>query len=445
MLCCISGLIIAIIHSTMARALSFGLFLLLGSKITLAQPQYPSRLKVFFDCSSAWCDIQYIRTEINVVDFLLDNEAADVHVLVTSQNTGGGGTQYQLIFFGQQLFKNQKDTLRYSTNPNATDFENRDIMLRYVKSGLIPFIIKTASAKDIELSLKRKDSVPGGSADSSMLNDPWNAWVLRVGADGSISADANYRSVNYVGNFSANRITEKTKTGIGVNWGKNKSVFEYEDNGTTEQFQVDNHQLSANHYFVKSISDHWSWAYELRYSQNTFSNNKGRFFVRPAIEYNVFPYKEVNNKLFTLSYALTGRLNHYYDSTIYNKKREALFGHRAIAYLTLNQKWGNAFTAVSYHTYFNNFRFFNLGIESYVSVRITGGLSFYVVVSGGLTRDQVFLVKGSASPEEVLARRRQLASGFNYYSSTGIQYRFGSKLNNVINPRFDRSIFSNED
>ena len=64
---------------------------------------------------------------------------------------------------------------------------------------------------------------------------------------------------------------------------------------------------------------------------------------------------------------------------------------------------------------------------------------------GGLTRDQVFLVKGNATPEEVLAKRRQLASGFNYYSSIGISYRFGSKLNNVVNPRFDRSISGNED
>jgi hypothetical protein len=284
-----------------------------------------------------------------------------------------------------------------------------------------------------------------GTVNSTHAKDPWNAWVIRIGAEGNISADANYKNSNYGGNFSANRITDKIKTGIGVNWGKNKSAFEYEDNGTIEKFVVNNHNWSINQYLVKSINTHWSWAYEIKYNQNTFSNNKGRVFLRAAVEYNIFPYKEVNNKLFTLSYGLTARRNFYYDTTIYNKTKESLYGQRATAYLSLNQKWGNSYAGITYNNYFNDWKFFNLGIDVYASVRITGGLSFYIIAFGGLTRDQVFLVKGNATPEEVLARRRQLASGYNYFTSIGINYRFGSKLNNVVNPRFDRSSSANED
>jgi hypothetical protein len=54
-----------------------------------------------------------------------------------------------------------------------------------------------------------------------------------------------------------------------------------------------------------------------------------------------------------------------------------------------------------------------------------------------LTRDQIFLPKGGATSQEVLTRRRQLASGYNIYSYFGLNYRFGSKLNNFVNPRFD--------
>jgi hypothetical protein len=81
----------------------------------------------------------------------------------------------------------------------------------------------------------------------------------------------------------------------------------------------------------------------------------------------------------------------------------------------------------------------------YTSVRVAGGLSFYILAYGALTRDQLFLVKGDATPEEVLARRRQLASGYTYYTSFGLQYRFGSNINNVVNPRFDRSSPINEE
>jgi len=404
-----------------------------------------SRLKVFVDCSNTWCDMQYIRSEINTVDFLFDNIAADVHILITSQSAGSGGNQYQLIFFGQQAFKRSADTLRFTTDPNATEFEQRDLLLKYLKAGLVPFIIRSGSAKDIDINLKTTDTTAGGNSSDTGAKDPWRSWVMRIGGDGNINGDAHYKNKSYNLGFSANRVTEKIKIGVGVNWNRNSSTFEYEDNGAMKDFAVNNHSWSVNQYLVKSINSHWSWASEIKYSQNTFSNNKGRFFLRGAVEYNIFPYKHASNKLLTLSYGITVRRNNYYDSSIYDKTKEILYGHRATAYLTLNQKWGSSFAGITYHNYFNNWKFFNLGIDVYNNVRITGGLSFFIFAFGGLTRDQVFLVKGNATPEEVLARRRQLASGFNYFTSIGISYRFGSKLNNVVNPRFDRSSSLNDD
>src|SRR5687768_18532348 len=83
------------------------------------------RLRVFVDCSNTWCDNTFIRTEINIVDFLLDRIAADVHLLITSIQNGSGGSQFQMIFYGQNRFKNITDTLRFNLDPNATDSERR--------------------------------------------------------------------------------------------------------------------------------------------------------------------------------------------------------------------------------------------------------------------------------------------------------------------------------
>lgn len=419
--------------------------LLVGFHLAIAQPAKPAKLKVFIDCSNTWCDMQFIRSEINIVDFLLDNTASDVHVLITSQGTGSGGDQYQLIFFGQQQFKNQSDTLRFNTDPNITEFEERDMLLKYLKAGLVPFIAKTGAAGAMQLQLKNTDSVSVNNNTEAPAKDPWNYWVMRMSGEGNINADANYKNTSYGLNASANRVTDKLKTGAGFNWSNNKSTFDYDVNGVTEKFIVKNHNWSANHYLVKSINGHWSWAYEIKYSQNTFSNNKGRAYGRLAVEYDIFPYKDVNNKLLTFSYGLTARQNSYYDSTIYDKIKETLFSQRADLFLSLNQKWGTAYVGITYQNYLHDWKLFNLGADIYTSVRISGGLSFYIAAFGGLTRNQVFLVKGNASPEEVLARRRQLASGYNYYSSIGISYRFGSKLNNFVNPRFDRSGYLSED
>lgn len=411
-----------------------------------AQSEKNSRLKVFVDCSSTWCDMQYIRSEINIVDFLLDNVAADVHVLITSQETGSGGDQFQLIFFGQQQFKNHSDTIRFITDPNITDFEERDLLLKHLKAGLVPFIIRTGSAALMQLQLKTSDTAAANKASAETpAKDPWNYWVMRMSGDANMNGDANYRNTSYGLNLSANRVTDKIKTGGGFNWNNNKSTFTYDVNGLTEKFIVKNHNWAVNQYLVSSINDHWSWAYEIKYSQNTFSNFKGKAFSRIAVEYDVFPYKDVNNKLLTLSAGLTGRHNRYYDTTIYDKLKETLFSLRGDAFLSFNQKWGNAYLGVTYQNYLHDWKLFNLGLDMYASVRVTGGLSFYVGAFGGLTRNQVFLVKGNATPEEVLARRRQLASGYNYYSVLGITYRFGSKLNNFVNPRFDRSGYLSDD
>jgi hypothetical protein len=97
------------------------------------------RLKVFIDCSNTGCDMTFIRTEINIVDFLLDQLVADVHVLITEQETGGGGSQYQFIFFGQNQYKQMVDTIRFTTDPNATDFE--EICLSNILSLVLLLIL----------------------------------------------------------------------------------------------------------------------------------------------------------------------------------------------------------------------------------------------------------------------------------------------------------------
>ena len=417
-------------------ALTF--ILLIADAGAQSDTKIKGKLKVFIDCSNTWCDMTFIRTEINLVDFLLDRIAADIHILVTEQSTGSGGSKYQMIFFGQNYFQNRQDTLHFNTDPNATDFEERDILIKYMKLGLAPFIAKTDAAKDAVISFKRIET-ESDKKDSAIktTKDPWNYWVFRIGTNGNINADEIYKSSRYSGNFSANRTTEELKISFRFNAGKNKSAFEYETVNGIEKFTVSNHDLGFYHFLVKSINSHWSAGYEANFNQSTFSNNKGKTYLKAAVEYNIFPYKEVNNKLFTISYGINVRNNQYYDSTIYNKLKETLIGHGMEAAISLNQKWGSASVGINYHNYLHNWKFFSLGINAYTNVRITGGLSFYVSAFGGLTRDQIYLPKGGATEQEVLTRRRQLASGYNYYTSFGINYRFGSKLNNFVNPRFE--------
>lgn len=418
---------------------AFAVILIFFSASAQNDAKIPGKLKVFIDCSSTWCDMSFIRTEINLVDFMLDRVAADVHVLVTEQNTGSGGSSYQLIFFGQNSFKNQQDTLHFNTDPNATDFEERDMLIKYMKLGLAPYVAKTNAAKDVVISFKRTSTeIDKKEPATNTVKDPWNYWVFRVGVNGYLQKDENYQNGSLSGNFSTNRITEELKTGIEMSGGENKSIFETEDSqGNREKTTIRNSNYNFEHYLVKSINDHWSWAYQIGLSRSTFSNNKSRAILETGIEYAIFPYKEVNTKFFTLAYKLDVRRNKYFDTTLYEKTKETLFGHGFESNLSINQKWGTFSFGMDYHNYLHNWKLFNFGVNTELNIRITGGLSFNIYTSAELTRDQLFLPKEGATAVEVLTRRRQLASGYNIYTSCGINYRFGSKLNNFVNPRFD--------
>ncbi|MEX1113446.1 MAG: hypothetical protein WED32_03260, partial [Patescibacteria group bacterium] len=72
-------------------------------------------------------------------------------------------------------------------------------------------------------------------------------------------------------------------------------------------------------------------------------------------------------------------------------------------------------------------------------VRLFRGLSLNLFGYVSLLRDQLYLAKGGATDEEVLLRRRQLSTSYQYFVGAGLSYTFGSIYNNVVNPRFGNS------
>jgi hypothetical protein len=270
-----------------------------------------------------------------------------------------------------------------------------------------------------------------------VAKDKWNYWVINTGASGNIQMDAVYTQSRFNGSVNVTRITEEVKIGFELEGSKTKTQYEFEDSSGVIKIINKNDEFNLEHYYVKSINQHRSWAYQGEWFRNTFSNFKSGYILRTGIEYNIFPYKLVNTKKFTVAYILDGRKNFYIDTTLFEKKKETLYGHEVEAKLSVNQKWGRININMSYHNYFHNWKFFNLGLNTAFDIRITGGLSFFVFSGAQLVRDQLYLPKQGAKPEEVLTRRRQLASGYQFFTDFGFNYRFGSKLNNFVNPRFD--------
>jgi hypothetical protein len=50
-------------------------------------------------------------------------------------------------------------------------------------------------------------------------------------------------------------------------------------------------------------------------------------------------------------------------------------------------------------------------------------------------KDQLFLSGQGLTQSEILLQQRVRGTSFSYFVNVGLSYRFGSKLNNVVNPR----------
>jgi len=217
-----------------------GLLLALAIAFVLAQPlsaapQIPpdsGALKVFLDCGYR-CDEDYLRREILFVNYVRDRKDADVHVLVTTQGTGGGGTEYTLKFIGLGKFAGRDDTRIFVSLQTQTGDEIRQGLARVIRLGLVPFAADTPLGDRLDVSYRapegRAEEVAGGE------HDPWNFWVFRMSTGGNFSGEASTGYKSLRGSLSANRTTAAWKINLSANANYSRSRY---DIGEEEELQL---------------------------------------------------------------------------------------------------------------------------------------------------------------------------------------------------------------
>jgi len=379
--------------------------------------------KVYIDCSS--CDIEYIKTEITFVNYVRDRKEAQVHVLITTQNTGSGGREYTLSFSGQNDFKGLDDTVKYFSNQTDTADEVRKGLVKTIKMGLLTYAARTPISSRIAVSYAEEKK-------PEAVIDKWKSWVFSISGDGYFNAEESYKSSFFGANLSANRVTPKIKILLGLTASYRRNRFEYGG-----RFSDSNQETySADSLVVKSIDEHWSVGGYLNASSSSYDNIRFSLSPAPAIEYNVFPYSQSTRRQLRILYRIAFRAVRYREETVYFKTKENLLRESLSVALTVKEKWGSLSGQLSGSHYFHDFRKYNLDAYATVQLNLFKGLNAWVLGGGSRIRDQLSLVKGEASLEEIILRRRQLESGYSYYFMFGLSYTFGSIFTNVVNPRF---------
>jgi hypothetical protein len=387
------------------------------------------RIRVFLDCGP--CDFNYLRQEIQFIDYVRDRSDADVHILVTTQGTGGGGTEYVFKFIGLGRFAGMDDELRFSAQQSSTTEERRVGYTQVLKLGLVRYVAATDMAG--QLTLTYRPPGEGVSVPLTPAEDPWDLWTFRVRGSGSINGEKSNSSRSFNPSFSANRTSEawKLNSNLNLNFRENSYTL-----SAGEEFVDNSHDHNASVLLVKSLGDHWAAAVRGRWASTTFLNQDRALRAAAGIEYSFFPYRESARRELTAQ--LTLGLSHfdYIDRTIYGKDAEAVGDAYFITRFNTRQPWGSSGVSFDTSTYLHDPERHRIAINGDIDVRLFKGFSLNMDGSASRIRDQLYLKAGEATDEEILLRRRQLATGYRYRFSVGFSYTFGSIFNNVVNTRF---------
>lgn len=263
--------------------------------VTNAQTNGDSKIDLHINCNS--CDMNYLRQEIGYVNHVRDQALADVQIFINRIGNASGGSSYELTFTGKNQFERTREELNYTTNPTMTNDEVRAGLLKYIEAGLVSYLLQSGMTDEVMVSIKpltKEQNV------LSINDDPWNFWIFDVRGEASLEKESNQSGVDLEFGFGADRVTEewRIRTNAELNYTENRFKNDGEEIISVRKY----------HYFsgrvVNSLSDHWSAGLFGGLKHDTYDNIDFSYNIGPAIEYNIFPYREVIRREITFAYKI---------------------------------------------------------------------------------------------------------------------------------------------
>jgi hypothetical protein len=399
--------------------------------------------RVFLDCQANGCDNDFLRTELTWLNFVRDRTLAMVHILATSQSTASGGTEVTIAFIGLGSNASRQDTLTAFSRQSDVHAERRQLVRRMISQGMMRFVANTPLASRLSVAYQAPAAGTTVSATRG-ARDRWNLWVFRIGGNTFFNGEETYKYYNYNGYVEASRITADLKINLGINANRSREEFSFDTSSTGTPAPLVSEvavrrRSNVNALVARSLNDHWSLGVQANASSDLRTNLKLGTRIGPAIEYDVFPYSQSTRRQIVMRYSVGLKTLKYDSLTIYDKLDETLPDHRLVIASEATQPWGSVFGSVSASQYLTEPSKYRIDGFMYAEWRVTRGLRVNFDIGYTKFRDQINLKKGTATPQEVLLRLRQLQTGYYYYGSVGLSYTFGSVFSNVVNPRFTQN------
>lgn len=388
-------------------------------------------IKVFLDCSNSGCHEEYLREEIELVEYVRDRSDADVHVLVTSARTGARGREYTLSFIGQGRFAATSRTLIVTSE--ASDSEDR--VRRALATGLTVGLLSYIAPDSIPATLAVTAELATTGQAAGAAGDRWNRWIFSLNGNASLQSEESTREREWGLSIGADRVTPAWKITLGAHFNNSREEFDLDED---QPLAVERRNRSLNWLTVRALGEHWSIGATGGLRSSTFDNTEFDVRAAPAVEWNFFPYSMYTRRQLRVLYAVGGSHTRYFEETLFLKTKETRARQELSGTYEQREPWGTLEGTVNSSNYFPGVSTHRLGLDAEVDIRITRGLSLSVEASTSRIRDQLSLPRRDATSEEVLLRLRRLRSDFEASLELGVTYQFGSRFASIVNPRFGR-------
>lgn len=395
------------------------------SRGSLSYDKRDAKIKVYIE--GVRLDMDYMRRNMRFADFVNDPAVADVHIIITNQRSGSGGMVYSLMY-NNLTFENFNDfTITCTTLADDTNEEERSKMKDALSLGLMPFVNQTKASNQLSFLYRGETEV----AQAEEVKDPWNNWTFRGDVSGWANLEESKKNYSYSFNARADKVTENIR--IRNNARRSVDTQKYTSDG--EVYRSDNTSTYASTSVVKSLSSRWSTGLFGNLYNSNYRNTKYSITVKPAIEYNIFPWDISDRKVFTIAYYIGPEWMKYYEESIYDKMEESLWEQSLRLDLQIVQTWGEIEAGLNATNYMHDWTKNRITFDTDLSVRIIRGLSVRMGFRVENVHDQIYLPKGDVSLEDVLLNKVQLPSSFEVGANVGIRVQFGSIYNNIVNNR----------
>ena len=386
-----------------------------------------ARIKVFLDCNDCFGD--YIREEVDMVEYVRDPAEADVHIIVSRSDTGSGGIERAVALIGLGRFKGLDFKSRALSQSGDTEDTQRQRLAMAITIGLLNYL----SSDGIQGGLTIEVEQTAQAAQASPATDPWNFWVMSL--QGSVAAS---------GEESGRQFDLEAQSGRRSDHGRVEDHHGLRNRIQPRGLRPRRRRTAARRAHTNATSTRSSSAASPITGRSGAAQHR---FVdvrqhrlpnvrRPGDRIQLLSVSQYTRRQLRIGYFIGPYNARYREETLFFTTSDTMAQQEASITLDQREQWGTLQAELEYSTFLPDASLYRIQLNGDINVRLARGLSLSIEGSASRLRDQISIPRRGVTDEEVLLRLRRLRSGYDYAVQIGLTYTFGSIFNTIVNPRF---------